>query len=252
MSHITVVDGHPDPSEAHLNHALADHYVRAARAAGHEVRRIDVAKIDFPLLRSTSEFYDKQAPEALQPAQRDIAWADHLVFFYPLWHGNMPALLKAFIEQTFRPGFAMAYAGALRFPKQLFKGKSARVVVTMGMPAFIYRTYFGAYGVKSFERSALRLCGIAPVSETLLGGAGGDCERRVRKWFELMETLAEADADPKAARLRKSVRTAVRALLVLGGSYAAFLLAASISESWFRASDGESRQLTQTAEPQSD
>jgi putative NADPH-quinone reductase len=232
MRRITVVDGHPDPSRARLIHALSDRYVQTAQAAGLEVRRIDVASIDFPLLRTASDFFDGAAPESLRQAQRDIAWADHLVFFYPLWLGTMPALFKAFIEQIFRPGFATAFGGPLQLPKQLFRGKSARVVVTMGMPAFIYRISFGDYGVKSFERSVLGLCGIAPVTETLLGGAGAEGECRARKWLGLMSDFAERDAHPEVGQRRELLRGTLRAVAVLGLSYAAFVLVSSRSKAW--------------------
>ena len=48
-------------------------------------------------------------------------------------------------------------------------GKSARVVVTMGMPAVVYRWYFRAHSVKSLERNILGFVGVAPVRETLVG-----------------------------------------------------------------------------------
>lgn len=242
MRRITIVDGHPDPSEWRLNHALADAYARGARSAGHEVRRIDVAEIDFPLLRKTEDFYNGSVPESVRSAQQDIAWADHIAFFYPLWHGTMPALFKAFIEQTFRPGFSVDYGAKGRFPKPLFRGKSARVVVTMGMPAFIYRTYFGGYGVRGFERSILSFCGVAPVQETLLGGAFADCESRALKWIDRMERLAVRDADPLAWRRRRLIGRTVRALLGLGISYAAYVLAASQGSSWLRTSTAKSRE----------
>lgn len=233
MTHITVVDGHPDPSQTHLGHALVERYVATARANGAEVRCINVCDIEFPLLRNVDDFYDAAAPDELRDAQRDIAWADHVAFFYPLWHGQMPALLKAFIEQTFRPGFAMEYSEG-KFPKQLFKGKTARVVVTMGMPAFVYRTYFGGYGVKSFERSVLALCGIGPVGITLLGGAGPHSERRAAGWLALITKLAEIDADQPALRRRELRNRLIRAALLLAGSYVAYVLAASNSDGWFR------------------
>lgn len=50
----------------------------------------------------------------------------------------MPALLKAFFEQALRPGFAMSTSAKGGWTK-LLSGRSARVVVTMGMPAFVYR-----------------------------------------------------------------------------------------------------------------
>lgn len=239
MRHITVIDGHPDPSEARLVHALADRYSAAARAGGNEVRRISLAHLHVPVLRSQKDFYKADAPESLRDAQRDIAWADHLVFFYPLWHGTMPALFKAFIEQTFRPGFAMEYGKENRFPKQLFKGKTARVIVTMGMPAIVYRTYFGAYGVKGFERSTLSLCGIGPVDDTFLGGAGGESTVRGAKWLDLMDELAAQDTAPEARRRSELFATLARAFVVLAGSYAAYVLAASLSKGWFRQPPGD-------------
>lgn len=222
MRQITVIDGHPDPSAVRLTHALADRYTRAARAEGNEVRRLNISQLHVPVLRSASEFYRQQTPETLRDAQRDIAWADHLVFLYPLWHGEMPALFKAFIEQTFRPGFATESGG-----------KSARIIVTMGMPAFIYRSYFGAYGVKSFERSALALCGIRPIDETLLGGAGKSVVRGA-KWLDLMDKIAEEDSSPQLRRQRRIVLRIVRTALMLGISYATYAIASSTAKAWLR------------------
>ncbi len=111
---------------------------------------------------------------------------------FPLWHGTMPALLKGFLEHIFRPGFAMAYArdaaggrDASHFPRRLLVGRSARIVVTMGMPALFYRWYFGAYGVRSFERSMLRFAGMRPIRENLYGLALADEKKRAR-WIEDM------------------------------------------------------------------
>jgi putative NADPH-quinone reductase len=60
----------------------------------------------------------------------------------------MPALLKAFLEQALQPGFATAKPEeAGRMWKKLLTGKTARIVVTMGMPVFIYRWYFRAHGL---------------------------------------------------------------------------------------------------------
>lgn len=234
MRHITIVDGHPDPSEVRLNHALADRYADAARAAGHDVRRITLSQLHVPLLRHVEDFYQGEAPPTLRDAQDDIAWADHLVFFFPLWHGTMPALLKGFIEQTFRPGFAMEYGGKNRFPKQLFKGKSARVIVTMGMPAFIYRTVFGGYGVKSFERSTLAFSGIGPITETLLGGAGEN-RTRASRWLDLMDELAAQDCMPETARRSERRKQVARALALLSVSYAAYIAISVAGKGWLRA-----------------
>ena len=107
--------------------------------------------------------------ESIRSAQETIAWADHLVIVFPLWLGTMPALLKGFLEQVLRPGFAITSATGGSSWRKLLSGKSARIVVTMGMPAFIYRWYFRAHGIKNLNRNILGFCGIAPVRETPIG-----------------------------------------------------------------------------------
>ena len=138
-------------------------------ASGHTVRQINVAELDFPLLQSKNEF-DHGAPcEAIRNAQNDIRWADHCVVIYPLWLGAMPALLKGFFEQVFRPGFAISEEDSgTRFEK-LMKGKSARIIVTMGMPAVVYRWFFKAHSVKNLKRNILTFCGFGPVKTSLIG-----------------------------------------------------------------------------------
>jgi putative NADPH-quinone reductase len=96
----------------------------------------------------------------------------------------MPALLKGFLEHIFRPGFAMEYQKQ-GFPKRLLSGRSARIIVTMGMPVLLYRWYFGAYGLRSFERSMLSFAGIKPIRESLYGLALSD-ERKRARWIEDM------------------------------------------------------------------
>jgi putative NADPH-quinone reductase len=170
MTHIAIVQGHPDPRGNRFGHALADAYAEGARAAGHTIERIDIVKLALPPLRSADDFYSPP-PEAVAAAQEAMRRASHLLFFFPLWHGHFPALLHAFLEQTFRPGFSVAI-GDGGMPRKLLTGKSARIVVTMGMPRVFYTWYFRAHGLKSLERNILRFSGIAPVRRTLIGGLG--------------------------------------------------------------------------------
>ena len=166
---ILVLDGHPDPRGDHFVHGLATAYRESAQAAGHLVRTIAIAALEFPLLRSPEEFQDGQPPKAIASAQADIEWANHLAVFYPLWLGSMPAATKAFFEQALRPGFAFGPARGRGLPRQKLKGRSARVVVTMGMPTYFYRWFYRAHSLKSFERNILHFCGIRPVRATVIG-----------------------------------------------------------------------------------
>ena len=118
----------------------------------------------------TKDNWEKDAPcPDIASAQLAIVRAQHVVLIYPLWLGDMPALLKGFLEQLLRPGFAFSSLQGNGFPQKKMRGKSVRIVVTMGMPAFIYRWFFGAHSLKSLRRNILAFCGFGPVRTTLIG-----------------------------------------------------------------------------------
>ena len=193
VRNILIVNGHPDPESKGLCHALADSYAQGARKTGYAVRQLDVAQLDFPLLHSQAEFENETAPPAIVAAQGDISWAQHLVVIYPLWLGCMPALLKAFFEQTLRPGFAFTYRES-GFPIQRLEGRSARIIVTMGMPAPVYRWYFRAHGLKNLERNILRFSGFGPVRSTLLGSVATCGADAIRRRLDDVKSMGEVAA----------------------------------------------------------
>lgn len=189
---IVLIQGHPDATQPHLCHALATSYTAGAEEAGHVVRCINVAELDFPLLRSQKAWEEGALPAGLEQAQADIRWAEHIVLFFPLWLGDMPALLKGFLEQVARPGFAFEQeAGRASFAKKGLKNRSARVVVTMGMPALIYRWYFRAHSVKSLQRNILGFVGIAPVHETLIGMVDDFKPADSSRWLAKLRRLGQ-------------------------------------------------------------
>jgi putative NADPH-quinone reductase len=106
----------------------------------------------------------------------------------------MPALLKGFLEQVARPGFALGGTGATDLGEKLLGGRSARLVVTMGMPALVYRWYFRAHSVKALERNILGFVGIAPIDETLIGSVESIDDVKRRRWLTRLEALGRKAA----------------------------------------------------------
>jgi putative NADPH-quinone reductase len=172
QSKILVIDGHPDADAARLSHALADAYECAAQASGADVRKVRLADLDFTLLRHMADFMTPPEEPDVLAVRRDVEWAEHLVFVFPLWLGSAPALLRGLLEQVARGGF-VAEVGPNGW-KQHLRNKSARLIVTMGMPSLAYGLIFGAHGVKSIAQSILGFGGVAPIRLSLFGGFGGD------------------------------------------------------------------------------
>jgi putative NADPH-quinone reductase len=191
--HVVIIQGHPDPAGGHLCHGLADAYAEGAAGAGNVVSRVDLANLDFPVLRSQAEFESGTLPSNLNAARDAIVSADHIVLVFPLWLGTMPALVKAFLEQVMRPGVGFAYQSK-GLPKKLLKGRSARIVVTMGMPAIAYRWFFRAHALHALNRNVLGFVGIAPIRTSLFGMVENASEERRRNWLGKMRALGNRAA----------------------------------------------------------
>lgn len=188
---ILILNGHPDTARKGLCGALADAYAEGAASGGHMVERLDIGAMQFDLLRSQADFEKGAAPPDIVAAQEAIRRADHLAVVFPLWLGDMPALLKGFFEQTLRPGFAFAYRPS-GFPLKHLGGRSARIVVTMGMPALVYRWYFRAHAVKNLKRNILGFVGYGPVRDTIVGGVATAKPAAMARHFETMRALGRA------------------------------------------------------------
>jgi putative NADPH-quinone reductase len=189
---ILIIDGHPDCRPERFVHALAQAYREGAASAGHAVSDIVVSELDFPWIRTTEDFQRGTAPESIRACQELIHRADHLVILFPLWLGSMPALLKAFFEQALRPGFAFSPGAGRGFPKKLLAGKSARIIVTMGMPAFFYKWFYRAHSLKSLERNILAFCGVHPVRATIAGMVEGMSAPRRKVLLKSVQALGVA------------------------------------------------------------
>lgn len=189
-SRITIIDGHPDPDRARLGHALADAYAAGALRAGHQIHRIDLSALDIPAISGRAEWEDAAPSGDVAEVQRAIAWASHLVFIHPLWLGAMPGQLKCLLEQVFRPAFAFL-PGDRRLGGGRLTGRSARVIVTMGMPAPIYWLFYFGHSTHSFRRNILEFVGMKPVRSVAIGGVETLGRDGAARWIKRVERLGE-------------------------------------------------------------
>ncbi len=188
---VAIIQGHPDPAgHHHLCHALADAYAEGASSSGHHVIRIEIAQIDFPILQTRTAFESGPLPASLEASRDAILAANHIVIVFPLWLGTMPAIVKAYLEQVIRPGVAFVYE--TRGIKKLLGGRSAHIVVTMGMPAWLYRIFYCSHGVRTLERNIFKFSGISPVRTTMFGMVQNATSRMGYRWTEIMRRKGRA------------------------------------------------------------
>lgn len=190
MSDILVILGHPDTNSYCA--ALADAYVRGARAAGAQVKLVKLAELDFdPVLHHGYNEIQELEPD-LQEMQREISAARHVVWVYPMWWVGAPALLKGFVDRTFLPGWAFKYEGHA-LPTKLLTGRSARVIMTMDSPNWWYMLGYRRAATHSFHNGTLGFSGFAPVKSTNVQGVQAMSPAQRGAQLERVRGQGEAD-----------------------------------------------------------
>lgn len=178
---ILVILGHS--SEDSLCGALAQSYAKGAEASGNEVQSISLGKLRFdPILR---DGYAKiqELEHDLVAAQEAIAWAQHIVFVYPIWWGSIPALLKGFFDRVFLPGFAFKFRKDSLMVDGLLAGRSAHLLVTMDTPPWYYRWIYRMPGHNQMKRTILEFCGIKPIAVTSFGPVKDSRPKAREQWL---------------------------------------------------------------------
>ncbi|WP_122223700.1 NAD(P)H-dependent oxidoreductase [Pseudomonas syringae group genomosp. 3] len=179
------------PKAISFCHALGDAYAQAARGEGHVVRIIKLGELDFdPILHHG---YDQtQTLEAdLLDAQRQIHWAEHLVFVYPVWWGGLPALLTGFFDRVLMPGFAFKTHGRKHASNELLKGRTAELLVAMDTPARYFHWIYGAPAHRQMVRTILGFCGIKTKRLTEFAPVHSATEQQRQEWILQAQRLGK-------------------------------------------------------------
>ncbi len=187
MAKIMIVVGHSMNDT--FCEALGQAYRRGAESANHTVRMFVLSQMKFdPVLRGG--YRELQPLEPDLEAARVALWdCDHIVILFPLWLGDMPAILKGFLERVMQPALLEKQAQGGKASWKMFSKKSAQVVITMGMPGFVYRLWFGAHALKLLRRNILHFVGIKPVHSTIYGGVAAVPAQKRQRWLAEMENL---------------------------------------------------------------
>ena len=187
MARIAIIVG--NPLHDSYSEALGKAYHRGAEGGGHQAQLFMLGRMNFDAI--LREGYRREQP--LEPdlvaAREAFVGCDHIVFVFPLWCGDMPALMKGFLERVLQPDLLTMQKSGGKARWKVFSNKSARAIMTMGMPGWFYRWYFGAQALKLLRRNILQFVGITPVRSTIYGMIEAVSDDRRKQWLREVEAL---------------------------------------------------------------
>ncbi|MFA7505532.1 MAG: NAD(P)H-dependent oxidoreductase [Burkholderiaceae bacterium] len=185
---LLVLLGHPRGTDS-LCGALANAYVRGARAAGWRARLVDVSRLEF----DTDVRLPSPRAQALEPDLEQVrdgfSSARHIVFVYPNWWGTMPALLKGLLDRVLVPGWAFRECSGGTGFEGLLGGRSAEILTTMDTPDFVYRWLYHAPGQRAMADATLGFCGIDVLRTTRFGMVKSSTPAERERWLEDARSL---------------------------------------------------------------
>jgi len=121
---VHVVYAHP--SHRSFTHAVLEAFLAGLREAGHEVDlhdlyadgwRSDMDAAQYA--RETGGDPDAPVPADVAREQARLNAADALVFVFPLWWSDVPAILKGWFDRVLTYGYAYRYEDDARVPPRL-------------------------------------------------------------------------------------------------------------------------------------
>ena len=160
MDKLLIIYAHPshDGSHAYFLEQVKE-ILKNYRQVEYEI--IDLYAIKYNPILENSELYSAGrrmiSPENLV-FQEKIKAASHLLFIYPTWWQNMPAILKGFVDRVFVSGFAFVYKFGI--PIGLLKGKKAAAFSATGGPRAYTRFFIKDQSLSVLTKDVLSFAGI--------------------------------------------------------------------------------------------
>lgn len=152
---ILIVYAHPEPKS--MNGAMFNTAITALSNAGHQVKTSDLYAMEFNAASNRSNFtsihnesfYKQQLEELHATAvngfapdiaaeQEKVAWADLMIWQFPLWWFSVPAIMKGWVDRVFAMG--RTYKQGHIYETGIFTGKKAMLSLTTGGGSADYLT----------------------------------------------------------------------------------------------------------------
>lgn len=157
--HTAIVYAHPYPKS--FNHAILTTLQDELSRRGEACETIDLYADGFDPVYHPQElalFKEGKFLDPLIEKYQDILHrASRVIFIFPIWWSDMPAIMKGFLDKTMLPGFAYSIRDGKWVPG-LSNIRQTLVITTSEAPTQAFASYFGDY----LLRNSLDAIGLTP------------------------------------------------------------------------------------------
>lgn len=164
---VLLVYAHPNPNS--FNRAMLEACQAGLEASGHQVRIKDLYQENFdPVLRAEhlAELQQGVIPQKIAHEQEALLWAEGLVFIYPLWWFDRPAILKGWFDHVLTNGTAFEYSP--EGVKGLLPCQRALVLITAGGDEEYFRKTDAEHLIyRPVTDGTLAFCGIPHIKHRI-------------------------------------------------------------------------------------
>jgi NAD(P)H dehydrogenase (quinone) len=185
MAHVLIIYAHPHTRG--FSGAFLSAVTQRLDEKGVSYDVLDLYRMGFdPVLKEaehyTSGGYD--VTEENRTIQQKITQARCLIFIYPTWWQNVPAIMKGFADRIFTSRFAFRYEHNV--PIGLLKGRRAAVLTSAGGPRIYTWLFTGDRALRVMVRDLLRFCGIT-AKGFAIGGARTLTDKKKKKITRIVD-----------------------------------------------------------------
>ena len=187
-----------NPNPASFSHAMAGVARRTLAQLHHEVAFHDLHAERYDPVQPTGEAANTASSDALVEQHcADLARADLIVVCHPVWWGQPPAILKGWIDRTFRLDTAYGYpegVGPEGVPVGLLRARQALVFNTSNTPAERELEAFGDPLERIWKDCIFDLCGVKHFTRRTCTPMATSSPAQREAWLVEVEALVRAAA----------------------------------------------------------
>ncbi|WP_270087091.1 NAD(P)H-dependent oxidoreductase [Sphingobacterium sp. SYP-B4668] len=180
------------PYELSYCNAILHAVTKGLKNAYHEVDLMHLDNDGFNPAMSSEDLKAFVAHKPIDPQVIDynqrLEKADHLIFIFPIWWDQMPAMTKGFIDRVLSPGVVYDHHprgfGLVPLLKNL---KSITIITTMNKPKLLYSLFMGNLIKKAVLRSVFKTMGYKNLNWINFTSVKSVSQEKRVKWLDNLE-----------------------------------------------------------------